>query len=245
MFELDGLKAVITGSTRGIGRAIAKMLHAQGAEVVITGTNVESLEELAAELKERVHAIPCNLSDAESIQNLAKEAEDKLGQVDILVNNAGITRDNLMMRLKDEDWDDVINVNLSSAFKLTRALLRGMMKRRFGRIINLTSVVGVTGNPGQANYCAAKAGVIGFSKSLAQEVGSRGITVNCIAPGFIATDMTAKLTDAQKEMIIQNVPSRAMGKTDDIAHCALFLASKESNYITGQTIHVNGGLAMI
>lgn len=244
MFDLTGKCALVTGATGGIGAAIAKTLHGAGATVVISGTRKEKLDELAQELKDRVHVHAANLTDRASVDALAKSAEG-YGGIDILVNNAGVTRDNLAMRMKDEDWDSVIEVNLTSGFRLARALLRGMMKARSGRIINITSVVGTTGNPGQVNYCASKAGMVGMSKSLAQEVASRGITVNCIAPGFIVTPMTDALSDDQKAAITKNIPAGRLGEGQDIANAALFLASDASGYITGQTIHVNGGLAMI
>lgn len=245
MFDLTGKKALVTGATGGIGAAIATMLHGAGAEVVISGTREEKLKELAAQLGERVHVITANLSDRESVDALPKKAIEAMGGVDILVNNAGVTRDNLAMRMKDEEWSDVIRINLESAFKLSKGVLRGMMKARAGRIINITSVVGVTGNPGQANYCASKAGLIGMSKSLAQEVGGRGITVNCVAPGFIVTPMTDDLNEDQKQAIITNIPTGTLGEPSDIASAVLYLASDEAKYITGQTLHVNGGLAMI
>jgi len=245
MFDLTGKTALVTGATGGIGAEIAKSLHAQGATVAISGTRENVLQELADELKERVHVIPANLGDKDSIEGLAKKAEEEMGQVDILVNNAGITKDTLMMRMSAEDWETVLKVNLDSAFHLTKALLRGMMKRRMGRIINITSIVGVTGNAGQVNYAASKAGMIGFSKSLAQEVASRGVTVNCVAPGFIATAMTDKLNDDQKGAIMGSIPAGAMGTPEDIAAAAVYLASDEGGYMTGQTLHVNGGMAMI
>jgi 3-oxoacyl-[acyl-carrier protein] reductase len=246
MFDLSGKKALITGATGGIGAAIATSLHAAGAEVAISGTRAEKLEALAKELGERVHVVAANLSDRESVDALVKAASDALGGgIDILVNNAGITRDNLAMRMKEDEWDSVMQVNLESVFRLSKGVLRPMMKARFGRIINITSVVGVTGNPGQANYAASKAGVIGMSKSLAQEVASRGITVNCVAPGFITTPMTDALTDDQKSAITKNIPSGNLGKPEDIAASVLYLASVEAGYMTGQTLHVNGGMAMI
>ena len=246
MFDLSGKTALVTGASGGIGEAIAAALHSHGATVALSGTRVEVLEDVAAKLGgERVHVTPANLSDAESIANLAKSAEEAMGQVDILVNNAGITRDGLFMRMKDEDWEQVINVNLTSSMRLSRALLRGMMKRRDGRIIGITSIVGVTGNPGQGNYCAAKAGMIGMTKSLAQEVANRGITANCIAPGFIKTAMTDKLNEKQQEAINSNIPAGRMGTPEEIAAAAVYLASDEAAYVTGQTLHVNGGMAMI
>ncbi|WP_020399100.1 3-oxoacyl-[acyl-carrier-protein] reductase [Kordiimonas gwangyangensis] len=245
MFDLTGKKALVTGATGGIGASIARTLHAAGAEVVISGTRAEKLQDLAAELGERVHVIAANLSDRASVDQLAKEAADAMGGIDILVNNAGITKDTLAMRMKDEDWDSVMQVNLESSFRLIKATMRGMMKSRWGRVVNITSVVGVTGNPGQANYCASKAGMIGMSKALAAELASRGITVNCVAPGFIATPMTDVLTDEQKSAITGGIPSGELGTPEDIATAVLYLASPEAKYVTGQTLHVNGGLAMI
>jgi 3-oxoacyl-[acyl-carrier protein] reductase len=245
MFDLSGKTALVTGASGGIGGAIARALHGAGATVALSGRRVEAMEPLAAELGERVHVIPADLSSAEGTDKLAADAEAAMGGIDILVNNAGLTRDTLMMRMKDEDWQDVIDVNLTAAFRLSRAVLRGMMKKRHGRIIGITSIVGVTGNPGQVNYAASKAGMIGMSKSLAQEVAARGITVNCIAPGFIATAMTEDLTDAQKDGIMGAIPAGRMGTSDDIAAAAVYLASDEAAYVTGQTMHVNGGMAMI
>lgn len=245
MFNLSGKCALVTGASGGLGAAIAKDLHAAGATVALSGTREAALQGLADELGERVHVVPCNLSDMDAVDNLIKDAEAAMGQVDILVNNAGVTRDGLAMRMKDEDWDTVLNVNLKSAFKLSRNCLRGMMKRRAGRIINITSIVGVTGNPGQINYAASKAGMIGMSKSLAQEIAARGITVNCVAPGFIATAMTDELSDVQKENLLTNVPVGRLGDPADISAAVLYLASDEAAYITGQTLHVNGGMAMI
>lgn len=245
MFNLTGKKALVTGATGGIGGAVAKALHAQGAHVGISGRNEEKLKALAAELGDRVSVLAADLSSGEAAADLAKRAEETLGQVDILVNNAGLTRDNLSMRMKDDEWNEVVNVNMTSTFKLAQALQRGMMKRRWGRIINVASVVGVTGNPGQCNYVASKAGMIGWSKAMAQEIASRNITVNCIAPGFIATPMTDALNDDQKGRITANIPAGKMGSSEDIAAAAVYLASDESQYVTGQTIHVNGGLAMI
>ena len=245
MFDLSGKTALVTGATGGIGGAIAKSLHAQGATVGISGTRENVLAEVASELGDRVHVLPCNLGDTDAVDALPKQAEEALGQVDILVNNAGITRDNIFMRMKDEEWDQVLAVNLTASFRLSRGLMRGMMKRRWGRIIGITSVVGVTGNPGQANYAAAKAGMIGMTKSIAQEVASRGITVNCVAPGFIQTAMTDVLDDGQKETISTRIPAGRLGTSDEIAAAALYLASEEAAYVTGQTIHVNGGMAMI
>ena len=245
MFDLQTKKALVTGATGGLGGAIARALHAQGAVVTLSGTRTEALEALAAELGERVHIAPCNLGDKEQVETLVPKAEALMGGLDILINNAGITRDGLFMRMKDEDWESVINVNLTSSFRLARAALKGMMKRRYGRIISITSVVGVTGNPGQGNYAASKAGMIGMSKSLAQEVASRGITVNCIAPGFIESPMTAALNEKQKEAILTSVPAGRLGQGSDIAAAAVYLASAEAGYVTGVTLHVNGGMAMI
>ncbi|MEM8540634.1 MAG: 3-oxoacyl-[acyl-carrier-protein] reductase [Pseudomonadota bacterium] len=245
MFELEGRKALVTGASGGIGESVARMLHAQGATVGLHGTREEKLNALAQELGERTHVFPANLSDIDAVAALGEKAEETLEGVDILVNNAGITRDGLFVRMSDQDWDDVINVNLSSVFRLTRALTHPMMRRRFGRIINITSIVGVTGNPGQANYCASKAGMIGFSKSLAQEIASRNVTVNCVAPGFIASAMTEKLNDKQKDTILGAIPMKRMGTGDEVASSVAFLASDEAAYMTGQTLHVNGGMAMI
>lgn len=245
MFNLNGKNALVTGATGGIGAAIARALHGAGATVAISGTRAEKLNELAGELGERVHVIAANLSDRESVDALAKAAVEAMGSVDILVNNAGVTKDNLAMRMKDDEWDTVLQVNLESAFRLMKGVLRGMMKARSGRMINITSVVGVTGNPGQANYAASKAGMIGMSKSFAQEVASRGITINCVAPGFIATPMTDALTDDQKAAITSGIPSGELGTPEDIASAVLYLASDEAKYVTGQTLHVNGGMAMI
>lgn len=245
MFDLSGKTALVTGATGGIGGAIAKALHAQGATVALSGTRKEALETLAAELSERVHVLPCNLGIAEEVEKLVPDAEAAMGQVDILVNNAGITRDNIFMRLTDEAWDQVIAVNLTSAFRLSRAAVRAMMRRRTGRIISITSIVGVTGNAGQGNYAAAKAGMIGMTKSLAQEVASRGVTVNCVAPGFIATPMTDALNEKQRETILKAVPAARLGTPGDIASACVYLASDEAGYVTGQTLHVNGGMAMI
>ncbi|CDK98699.1 3-oxoacyl-[acyl-carrier-protein] reductase [Magnetospirillum gryphiswaldense MSR-1 v2] len=245
MFDLTGKTALVTGASGGIGGAIAKALHQAGATVAIHGTRREALDTLAAELGERVHVLPANLSKPEEVEQLAKDAEAALGGLDILVNNAGITKDGLVLRMKDEDWDSVINVNLTAAFRLCRAAIKGMMKRRSGRIINITSIVGVTGNPGQVNYCASKAGMIGMTKSLAQEVASRNVTVNAVAPGFIATAMTDELNDEQKARINTQIPAGRMGSADEIAAAVLYLASNEAAYVTGQTLHVNGGMAMI
>lgn len=245
MFDLTGKCALVTGASGGLGATIARDLHAAGATVALSGTREDALNEVAEKLADRVHVVPCNLSDSDAVDNLIKNAEAAMGQVDILVNNAGLTRDGLAMRMKDEDWDLVLDVNLKAAFKLSRNCLRGMMKRRHGRIIGITSIVGVTGNPGQMNYAASKAGMIGMSKSLAQEVASRGVTVNCIAPGFIATAMTDALPDSQKENLLSAVPAGKLGDPGDISAAVIYLASDEASYITGQTLHVNGGMAMI
>ncbi len=245
MFDLKGKKALATGATGGIGGAIARALHRQGANIGISGRNTEKLEALKAELGDRAHILPADLSTDAAITDLVKRAEDAMGQIDILVNNAGLTRDNLSMRMKDEEWNEVIAVNMTSTFKLAQAVQRGMMKRRWGRIINIASIVGVTGNPGQCNYVASKAGMIGWSKAMAQEIASRNITVNCIAPGFIATAMTDALSEEHKSKITANIPVGKMGSAEDIAAAAVYLASEEAAYVTGQTLHVNGGLAMI
>jgi 3-oxoacyl-[acyl-carrier protein] reductase len=245
MFDLTGKSALVTGASGGIGAAIARALHARGAAVALSGTKVEALESLAAELGERAFVTPANLSDTAATEALVKTAEAALGQVDILVNNAGLTRDGLAMRMKDEDWQLVLEVNLTAGFRLSRAVLRGMMKRRWGRIIGITSLVGVTGNPGQANYAASKAGMIGMSKALAAEVASRNITVNCVAPGFIATAMTDVLPDEQKQRLTAGVPAGRLGDPEDIAAGVVYLASNEAGYVTGQTLHINGGMAMI
>ncbi len=245
MFELTGRKALVTGASGGIGEAIARVLHAAGATVGLHGTRQEKLDALATELGDRVHVFPADLSDRDAVKSLAKTAEETLEGVEILVNNAGITRDGLFVRMSDEDWDAVLGVNLTSVFHLTRELTHPMMRRRHGRIVNITSVVGVTGNPGQANYCASKAGLIGFSKSLAQEIATRNVTVNCVAPGFIESAMTDKLNDKQKETIMAAIPMRRMGTGAEVASAVAYLASDEAGYITGQTIHVNGGMAMI
>jgi 3-oxoacyl-[acyl-carrier protein] reductase len=245
MFDLTGRKALVTGSSGGIGEAIARALHAQGATVGLHGTRVERLEALAAELGGRVKVFPANLADRAEVKALGQMAEAELEGVDILVNNAGITRDGLFVRMSDDDWDSVLEVNLAAAFRLTRELTHPMMRRRFGRIVNITSVVGVTGNPGQANYCASKAGLIGFSKSLAQEIATRNITVNCVAPGFIESAMTGRLNDKQKEAIMGAIPAKRMGTGAEVASAVIYLASNEAGYLTGQTLHVNGGMAMI
>jgi 3-oxoacyl-[acyl-carrier protein] reductase len=245
MFDLSGKAALITGASGGIGGAIARALHAQGAAVTLSGTRADALEQLRGMLGERAHAIAARMDDPADIERLAKEAEAAMGKVDILVNNAGITRDNISLRMKDEEWEKVLQVNLTGTFRLTRAAMRGMMRRRFGRVINITSIVGVTGNPGQANYAAAKAGLIGMSKSLAQELASRGVTVNCVAPGFIATPMTDVLTEEQRAIILGRVPAGRLGTPAEVAAAVVFLASDEAAYVTGQTLHINGGMAMI
>jgi 3-oxoacyl-[acyl-carrier protein] reductase len=245
VFDLTGKTALVTGASGGLGGAIARALHAQGAKIALSGTRRDALEKLAADLKDRAHVTPCDLSDAESLEALLPAAEAALGSVDILVNNAGVTRDNLFMRMKDAEWDSVLAIDLTAAFRLSRAALKGMMRRRHGRIINISSIVGVKGNPGQSNYAAAKAGLIGMSKALAAEVASRGITVNCIAPGFIASPMTDALNDKQRESILASVPMGRLGAGSDIGFAAVYLASSEASYITGQTLHVNGGMTMI
>lgn len=245
MFDLTGRKALVTGATGGLGEEIARVFHRQGATVAIHGTREEKLASLAGELGDRVHVMPANLSERAAVKALGERAESELEGVDILVNNAGITRDGLFVRMSDDDWESVLEVNLTAVFRLTREITYPMMRRKSGRIINITSIVGVTGNPGQTNYCAAKAGMIGFSKSLAQEIASRGVTVNCIAPGFIRSAMTDRLNDKQKEAIMNAIPMKRMGEGSDIGAAAVFLASAEAGYITGQTIHVNGGMAMI
>lgn len=245
MFDLTGKSALVTGASGGIGAAIARALHGAGASVGLSGTRTEPLQALAAELGERAHVLPCNLSDADAVDALPKQAADAMGAVDILVNNAGITRDQIFMRMSDEDWQSVLDVNLTAAMRLCRASVRSMMKARWGRIVNISSIVGATGNPGQANYAAAKAGMIGMTKSIAYEVASRGITVNAVAPGFIATAMTDKLTDDQKSAILSQIPAGRMGQSDEIAAAVLYLASPEAGYVTGTTLHVNGGMAML
>ena len=245
MFRLDEKKALITGASGGIGGEIAKILHAAGATVALSGTRVEPLQALAAELGDRVYFLPCNLSDAEAVTALPKQAAEVMGSVDILVNNAGVTRDNLFMRMSDDEWGLVLDINLTSTMRLCKGVLRGMMKARWGRIINVSSIIGATGNPGQANYAASKAGVVAMSKSLAYEVATRGITVNCVAPGFITTAMTDKLTNDQKSGILTQVPAGRMGTASEIAAAALYLASEEAAYMTGATLHVNGGMAML
>ena len=245
MFDLTGKNALVTGASGGIGAEIARCLHGAGATVGLSGTRMEPLEALAAELGDRAHVLPCNLSDAEAVQALPKAAAEAMGSVDVLVNNAGITRDNLFMRMSDDEWASVLEVNLTSTMRLCRGVLRGMMKARWGRIVNISSVVGTTGNPGQANYAASKAGMIGMSKSLAYEVASRGITVNSVAPGFIETAMTDKLTDDQKGKILSQIPAGRMGSPAEIAAAVLYLSAPETGYVTGATLHVNGGMAMI
>ncbi len=245
MFDLNGRTALVTGASGGIGGAIARALHARGATVALSGTRVDPLSALAAELGERAHVLPCDLRDAAATDALVGQAEAAMGQVDILVNNAGLTRDGLAMRMRDEDWQAVLDVNLTSAFRLSRAALKGMMKRRYGRIVGITSVVGVVGNPGQANYAASKAGMIGMTKSLAAEVGSRGITVNCVAPGFVTTAMTDALKDAQREAMLGRIPAGRFGEAAEIGAAVVYLASDEAGYMTGQTLHLNGGMAMI
>ncbi|MBT4703619.1 MAG: 3-oxoacyl-[acyl-carrier-protein] reductase [Rhodospirillaceae bacterium] len=245
MFDLAGKNALVTGASGGIGGEIARVLHTQGATVTLSGTRVDALEALAKDLGDRTHVIAARLGEEGAAETLAKEAADVMGSVDILVNNAGLTRDGLAMRMKDDDWQQVIDVNLTASFQLIRTCLRGMMKARWGRIISISSVVGVMGNPGQINYVASKAGMIGMSKSLAQEVANRGITVNCVAPGFIESPMTEALTDDQKEKILSGIPTGTMGSAVDVANSVLYLASDEAAYVTGQTLHINGGMAMI
>jgi 3-oxoacyl-[acyl-carrier protein] reductase len=245
MFDLSGRMAIVTGASGGLGSAIARALHRQGAIVTLSGTRKEALQTLAAELKERVYVVPCDLGDAAAVERLVPEAETAMGGVDVLVNNAGLTRDGLIMRMKDADWDKVLAVNLTATFRLARAALKPMLKRRYGRIINITSIVGVTGNPGQANYAASKAGMIGLSKSLAREVAARNVTVNCVAPGFIESPMTDVLTDTQKSAILSTVPTGRLGAAAEIAGAVVYLASSEAAYVTGETLHVNGGMAMI
>jgi 3-oxoacyl-[acyl-carrier protein] reductase len=245
MFDLTGKSALVTGASGGIGGAIARVLHQAGAAVALSGTREGPLRELADSLGGRAHVLPCNLSDATAVEALPKQAAEAMGSVDILVNNAGVTRDNLMMRMSDDEWQSVIDVNLTSTFRLCRGVLRGMMKARWGRIVNISSVVGTGGNPGQANYAASKAGMVGLAKSLAAEVASRNITVNCVAPGFITTAMTDKLNDEQKARILPQVPAGRMGEADEIAAAVLYLASPEAGYVTGATLHVNGGMLMV
>jgi 3-oxoacyl-[acyl-carrier protein] reductase len=245
MFDLSGRTALVTGASGGLGSAIARALHRQGATVALSGTRQAALDTLASELSERVHVVPCDLSDAAAVEQLIPAAEASMGSVDVLVNNAGLTRDQLFMRMKDADWDLVLAVNLTAAFRLARAALKPMLKRRYGRVVNITSVVGVTGNAGQANYAASKAGLIGLSKSLAREVAARNVTVNCVAPGFIQSPMTDVLSDAQKSAILAGVPVGRLGIADDVAAAVVYLASSEAAYVTGETLHVNGGMAMI
>jgi 3-oxoacyl-[acyl-carrier protein] reductase len=245
MFELTGKTALVTGATGTIGATIARSLHGQGATVAISGTRREVLDRVAAELGGRVHILPANLADAAETEALVPRAEEAMGQLDILVANAGVTRDNLLVQLRDEDWEQVIAINLSATFRLSRAAIRGMMRRRFGRVIAITSVVGTTGNPGQANYVAAKAGITGMIKAMAQEYAKRGVTANCVAPGFIVTPMTDKLNDKQRETIVAKIPASRAGTPAEVAAAVVFLASNEAGYVTGQTLHVNGGMAMI
>ena len=245
MFDLTGKHALVTGASGGIGGAIAKMLHGAGATVALSGTRVEPLEALAGELGERAYVLPCNLSDGVAVDALPKQAIEAMGSVDILVNNAGITRDQIFMRMSDEEWQSVLDVNLTSTMRLCRGVMRPMMKARWGRIVNISSIVGATGNPGQANYAASKAGMVGLTKSIAYEVASRGITANAVAPGFIATAMTDKLTDDQKAKINAQIPAARMGEPEEIAAAVLYLASPEAGYVTGATLHVNGGMAML
>jgi 3-oxoacyl-[acyl-carrier protein] reductase len=245
MFDLSGKTALVTGATGGIGGAVARMLHKQGAIVALSGTRREVLDQLAGELGSRVHVLPCNLADAADVEKLVPSAEEAMQKLDILVANAGVTKDNLFVQLRDEDWDQVIAINLTATFRLMRAATKTMMRRRFGRLIGITSVVGVTGNPGQSNYTAAKAGMIGMMKSIGQEYAKRGVTANCVAPGFIATPMTDKLNDKQREAILARVPAGRLGTPDDVAAAVVYIASDEAAYMTGQTLHVNGGMAMI
>jgi 3-oxoacyl-[acyl-carrier protein] reductase len=245
MFDLSGKTALVTGATGGIGGTVARMLHKQGATVALSGTRREVLDQLAGELGSRVHVLPCNLADAADVEKLVPSAEEAMQKLDILVANAGVTKDNLFVQLRDEDWDQVIAINLTATFRLMRAATKTMMRRRFGRLIGITSVVGVTGNPGQSNYTAAKAGMIGMVKSIAQEYAKRGVTANCVAPGFIATPMTDKLNDKQREAILSRVPAARLGTPDDVAAAVVYIASDEAAYMTGQTLHVNGGMAMI
>jgi 3-oxoacyl-[acyl-carrier protein] reductase len=245
MFDLSGRSALVTGASGGIGAAIARVLHAQGANVAVSGTRRDALDALAGELGERAHVLPCNLADKAEVEALIPKAEEAMGKLDILVANAGVTRDNLFVALRDEDWDEVIAVNLSATFRLARAAVKTMMRRRFGRIVAITSVVGATGNPGQVNYVASKAGLTGLVKSVAQEYARRNVTANCVAPGFIATAMTEKLNDKQRETILSRVPAGRLGTPEEVAAAVLFLASNEAAYVTGQTLHVNGGMAMI
>jgi 3-oxoacyl-[acyl-carrier protein] reductase len=245
MFDLTGKTALVTGASGGLGHAIARALHHQGATVALSGTRKEALDALAAEFDGRVHVLPCNLAEKTEVEALVPAAEAAMGGLDILVNNAGVTKDNLFLRMKDEEWDTVLAVNLSAVFRLSRAAIKGMLKRKYGRIVQITSIVGVTGNPGQGNYAASKAGMIGMSKSLAAEVAGRNITVNCVAPGFIHSPMTDVLNEKQKAAILATVPMGHLGIGDDVATAVVFLASSEASYVTGQTLHVNGGMAMI
>jgi len=245
MFDLSGKTALVTGATGGIGGAIARALHAQGATVAISGTRREVLDAMAAELRERVHVIPGDLANKDSVEALVPKAEELMGRLDILVANAGINRDNLLVQLRDEDWEQVLNVNLTATFRLVRAAVKGMMRRRFGRVIGITSVVGVTGNAGQSNYTATKAGMIGMIKSVAAEYAKRGVTANCVAPGFITSPMTDKLNEKQREVILARVPAARLGTGADVAAAVVYLSSDEAAYVTGQTLHVNGGMAMI
>jgi 3-oxoacyl-[acyl-carrier protein] reductase len=244
MFELTGKTALITGATGAIGSAIARALHKQGATVAVSGTRREILDQLAADLRERVHVLACDLADASETEALVARAEEAMGRLDVLVANAGVAKDNLFVQLRDEDWERVIAINLSATFRLARAAVRGMMRQRFGRIVAITSVVGLTGNPGQANYVAAKAGVTGMIKSIAQEYAKRGVTANCVAPGFVVTPMTDKLNDRQREAILSRVPANRAGTKEEVAAAVAYLASDEAGYVTGQTLHVNGGMAM-
>jgi 3-oxoacyl-[acyl-carrier protein] reductase len=245
MFDLTGKTALVTGATGGLGGAVARALHARGATLAISGTRREVLDQLAAELKDRVHVLTCDLADRAEVEKLVPAAEEKMQKLDILVANAGVTKDNLLVQMSDKDWDAVIAINLTATFQLARAALKGMMRRRHGRIIGITSVVGVTGNPGQANYTAAKAGMTAMIKSIAQEYARRGVTANCVAPGFVATAMTDKLNDKQREAILSRVPTNRLGVPADVAAAVVYLASDEASYVTGQTLHVNGGMAMI
>jgi 3-oxoacyl-[acyl-carrier protein] reductase len=245
MFDLTGKTALVTGATGGIGEAVARALHARGATLAVSGTRQEKLEALASDLKERTHVLACNLGDKAEVDALVGKAEAAMGQLDILVNNAGINRDNIFVRMRDEEWDEVLAIDLTAGFRLTRAAMRGMMKRRHGRVISITSVVGTTGNPGQANYAAAKAGMAGMTKALAQEVATRGVTVNCIAPGMIETAMTEALNDKQRETILGRIPMGRLGTPAEVAAAVVYLASGEASYVTGQTLHVNGGMVMV